>query len=66
MPNVFLRDGEIRAILQAIEVSAAFWNACRNISAIQCVTDIFDDALISQKLLREKLEKFLYDSSEEV
>lgn len=66
MPNVFLRPGEIRGILQAIEVSTAFWKACRNLSSLQCVADIFDDALISQKLLREKLEKILQESHKEV
>lgn len=66
MQYVPLTPEEIRAILQAIDVSTAFWKACRDVASLQCVVDIFDDALIAQKNLRSFFEKILSESQKEV
>ena len=65
MFDVPLRPGEIVSIMQAIEVSTAFYRKCKELSVYKDVVGIFDDMLLAQENLRLKLENYLSDSPKE-
>lgn len=65
MPVVFLRPGEIEAIKQAIEVSTAFYEACKSRVSFAPVVDIFNDCILQQRLLLQKLNDLKNQSTKE-
>ena len=58
MVPVILTDNEINQIVSTIEVSTAFYEACKKKHNFAPVVDIFDDAIASQKSLLNKLIAF--------
>lgn len=65
MPNVFLRPGELVSILQAIEISTTFYEACKSQAKFESVVEIFDDALLAQKILHDKIQNILANTPKE-
>lgn len=57
MHSVYLSDTEIASLLNGIEVSTAFYEACKKKARFSSVVDIFDDAIKAQAALRLKLTK---------
>lgn len=58
MVPVILTDNEINQIVSAIEVSTAFYEACKKKHNFAPVVDIFDDAIAFRKSLLNKLIAF--------